>query len=115
LVGWLLVILSPCVVLTLAFQQEIMITWSDVPEDALRVWVVSERRLRGLGISTARRVDAVSPAAPQGKAVCTVIDTRFLLWEGSADSAHQCSCYVRQNERWQSVAEGQDACRLAGE
>jgi hypothetical protein len=116
-VVWCVVILSPCLVITLAIQREIVITYSDLPEDALRIWTISEPRQRGVAIANSRRVSAVQPVpgVPDASATCTIIDTRFLMWEGSAEAAHQCSCYVRRDDRWQSVAEGPAACVLAGE
>jgi hypothetical protein len=116
-VVWLVFIMSPCFVIVLAVQREIVITFSDVPADELRIWTISEARLRGVAISTTRRVASVAPVPETegGAATCTIIDTRFLLWQGSADNGHHCSCYVRRGEAWQSVAEGADACKLAGD
>lgn len=116
-VVWLVFILSPCFVIVLAVQREIVITYSDVPADELRIWTISEARLRGVAISNTRRVSSVAPVpdADGSTATCTITDTRFLLWQGSADDGHQCSCYVKRGETWQSVAEGAAACTLAGD
>lgn len=111
LMVWLVVILSPCPVFVLAIRGEIVLTHSDIPEDYFRIWSIQELQLRGLGISNARRV-----SIPDGS-VCTITDTHFILWKGQAPAAHQCSCYTRQGEAntWMSIAEGADACKLAGE
>ncbi len=112
---WFLFLLTPCFVIVLATQGEIVLTHSDLPGHAFRVWSISERGLRGIAFSTARRVSAENDIS------CTVADVRFLMWEVSAEFAesvrpsHQCSCYARQGNLWNSVAEGQEACKLAGE
>jgi hypothetical protein len=118
LVVWFLFLLTPCLVITLAIQREISITWSDVPDDVFRVWVVQERDAQGLAISSARRVN---PGAEPNVA-CVVLDVRFLLWGGDAERSgalpvHQCSCYSRQDTEsvWTPHSAGPEACTLAGE
>lgn len=110
LILWGLFISMPCAVIALAVQREIIVTWSDVPEDNLRLWLIQDRAARGVGLSTARRVEVESGA------LCVITDTRFFLWQGRADNAHQCSCYQRDGEqRWQSMstADGFAACLAA--
>ncbi len=109
LVAWFLFLLTPCLLIVLATQQEIVLTHSDVPNDNLRIWLVQEAGQRGIGFSNSRRVDAPS------NAVCTLTDVRFVLWEGKGEPNHYCSCYTRQNNEWTSIAEGADACKMAGE
>jgi hypothetical protein len=109
LVAWFLLLLAPCLLFVLAVQRQIEITYSDVPQDSLRIWSIQERDLRGIAVSNSRRVSAPNDVT------CTIIDVRFLLWEGQADSSHQCSCYTRANNNWMSIAEGADACKIAGE
>lgn len=118
LVLWFVFLLTPCLVITLAIQREIAITWSDVPDDALRVWVLQEREAQGLAISSARRVN---PPATPGMA-CVVTDVRFVLWGGNAEKAgalpvHQCACYTRDEAQstWTPHNAGSEACALAGE
>lgn len=118
LVMWFLFLLAPCLVITLAIQREITITWSDAPDDALRVWVLQERDAQGLAISSAHRVN---PAAAPGVA-CVVLDVRFILWAGDAERAgalpvHQCACYTRPDAEsvWAPHNLGPEACTLAGE
>ncbi|MCC7209404.1 MAG: hypothetical protein IT323_18985 [Anaerolineae bacterium] len=118
LVLWFLFLSTPCLVAVLAIQREIAITWSDVPDDAFRVWVLQERDAQGLAISSARRIN---PASAPG-AACVVINVRFLLWGGDAEKAgalpvHQCTCYTRPDtaSAWTPSSVGPEACALAGE
>lgn len=115
-IPWLVVLSSPCVIIALVAQHEIILTHSDLPDHAFRVWVLQERDARGLGIATARRVD---PPNQDGLA-CTIIDVRFFLWEGDAEKAgalpsHQCACYRRAGSSWSPVSLGPEACTLAGD
>lgn len=114
LIPWFTLLLTPCFVITLLAQQEIRISWSDVPDDAFRVWLISEREARGLGLATARRVSAGE------NAVCTVIDVNFIIWQGNAEKvgalpSHQCACYRRDPDRWFALSVGAEACQTAGE
>jgi hypothetical protein len=109
LVLWFTFLLTPCLIFVLAVQGEIVLTHSDLPEHHFRIWSIQTTRLRGLGITTARRVD------PKELLACTISDTRFIMWQGEAAPAHQCSCYEKQQNLWMSVAEGTEACKLAGE
>lgn len=111
---WLLLLPLPCIVITLIAQGEIVVTWSDVPDDVLRVWLLQSSRVSGLGISTSSRV-------PTGEnAVCTIVDVRFWVWQGSASRAgalpsHQCACYQRAGQAWLPTSTGAEACIQAGE
>lgn len=118
LIVWFVLIMLPCPIFVLAIQREVTVKWSDIPQDELRIWLIQQPKLRGVAWSNARRVtveNVSSALAPTGKATCTIIDSSFFLWEGKADAAHQCSCYVQQDQTWRSIAEGPAACQLAGE
>jgi hypothetical protein len=114
LIPWFVLLLTPCFVITLLAQQEIRVTWSDVPDDAFRIWLISEREARGLGVATSRRVE-VSP-----QTVCTVIDVNFFMWQGDPNKigalpSHQCACYRRDPGRFFALSVGPEACLTAGE
>ncbi|MEP7288933.1 MAG: hypothetical protein ABI947_24535 [Chloroflexota bacterium] len=108
LILWFTLLLTPCLAFVLAVQKEIVLTHSDIPEDAFRVWLIQDINARGIGISNSQRVTAATNGA-----TCTIIDGRFLLWQGKAASPHFCSCYTKQNGYWSSIAEGDAACHLA--
>jgi hypothetical protein len=110
LVLWFIFLLTPCLMFKLAVDREIILIHSDLPEDDFRIWLIQDVRNRGVAISNSRRVDASNGAA------CTVIDVRFILWQGKGgDSQHYCSCYSKAESGWSSVTEGEAACQLAGE
>ncbi len=109
---WFMLLTLPCFAVVLATQGEIILTHSDIPFDDFRVWLIQQPRQRGIAISNSHRVSAVDGS----NAVCTVLDAHFILWEGQpVTSPHYCSCYKPESGGWSSVAEGDDACHLAGE
>jgi hypothetical protein len=114
LIPWFLFLLTPCLVITLAVQQEITITYSDLPNHALRIWTLQERNARGVAIANAHRATLSDDSA------CVIINVRFFLWSGDAEAAgalpvHQCTCYARQGSIWSATVTGEEACALAGE
>lgn len=114
IIPWLICMLLPCFVIALVMNQEVVITYSDVPEDALRIWVLDSAAARGIGISNSRRVTT------DNNLTCTILDTRFLVWQGDAEKAgaktvHRCACYERVGNVWQSKLIGAEACTAAGE
>ena len=112
LVAWFALLTLPCFAIVLATQGEIILTHSDIPLDDFRVWLIQQPKERGIAISNSHRVSASDGSG----AVCTVIDGTFILWQGqSGDAPHYCSCYQKESGNWSSVAEGDDACHLAGE
>jgi hypothetical protein len=117
LIVWFFAMLTPCAVVVLATQGEIKFTYSDLPEDDLRIWTVSSTNTRGIAISNSRRMTPVQPISTASfrESMCQIIDINFLLWQGSADSSHQCYCYARDSEAWFMVVDGAQACQLAGE
>ncbi len=106
---WFLFLLTPCLFIVLMTQKEIVLTHSDVPNDDFRIWLIQEANQRGVAFSNSRRVSAAN------NAICTLTDVRFIMWQGKGDPNHYCSCYIQQENNWVSVAEGAEACKLAGE
>ena len=107
LVLWFTLLLTPCLMIVLATQREIILTHSDIPQDDFRIWLIQSIGQRGVGVANSRRVNAA------GGNVCTIIDGFFILWEGKGAPPHYCSCYQKQNNQWVSTAEGAEACMLA--
>ena len=104
-------LLVPCAALTLINGGEIRLARSDVPDDyALRVWLIQESHQRGLGVSTDYNFSL------DENTVCTVTDTRFVLWLGSADPSHTCACYSKSNGTYtmHDTALGADSCQSIG-
>ncbi len=101
---WLMVMLLPCFFLALAFQQEIVITQGDAPNQVLRIWLINEVRDRGFGISST----SVHPGL-QNSGVCVQTDVRFILWVGDSPPTSYCECYALSSEELEitSVQQGQ--------
>src|SRR5215468_3258279 len=73
LAGWFVFLLTPCLLIYLAFAGEIVFTHSDMPDDNLRIWTISSTISRGIAISNARRIDTANGLA------CTLTDARFFV------------------------------------
>lgn len=102
-----LIVITPCAAITLISGSEIRLTRSDVPDDyALRMWLVQDANRRGLGVSTGFTTN------PTSDTVCTITDTHFVLWKGSAQSSRGCACYAKAD--YTLTSEGADACQIAG-
>lgn len=87
LVIWLILILSPCILIALAAQGEISISTGDAPDQRLRIWLIMEATQRGVGISNA------SIHAQESGQTCVQTETSFLLWQGKSESVIYCECY----------------------
>jgi hypothetical protein len=86
---WCVILLIPGFFIYMSVNQEIAIQWSDVPEHRFRIWLVSEIRQRGFGISTA------SIAQQDATSACVQTDLRYLLWQGQGEPSVYCECYAR--------------------
>lgn len=107
LIVWFVVMLLPCILITLAVRGEITVNTGGAPEQYVRVWLIIEARERGLGISNAW-------VAPADDLLCVQTDVNFVLWEGNADSIHYCKCYDPQSAtRMLSMTAG--VCGAEGE
>jgi hypothetical protein len=107
---FILLVVLPCSAISLASGSEIQLTHSSVPDDyTLRVWLIQQTHLRGLGVSTGYAVN------PTDQTVCTITDTHFILWEGSSEGGQSCACYDRQPDGTYSPRSlGAEACTFAG-
>ncbi len=98
---WFLLLLTPCVLVYLATQGEITISTGSVPGQELRLWLMTEDRNRGVGISSA------AVAGGNGTTdICLQTDVRYLLWAGRGENASYCECYTRTSPdvAWTSAA-----------
>lgn len=109
LVIWFALLLLPCVLFTLAVNQEIAIPTGDLPGQQVRVWLVMEASQRGLGYSTASVTQRSDTQA------CLTTNIGFLLWQGQADATRYCECYARSSasEPWSLASMDMAACSPA--
>ena len=107
LLVWLVLILSPCLVFTLATQGELVLNLGSAPSQTARAWLVMEADERGLGLS----LPSVQPSA-DGNALCVQTDVRYLLWQGQTDSVSYCECYRRASADapWDHVSTVEGVC-----
>lgn len=105
-VVWFLILLTPCFCLALASQGEISVRLGDIPGQSFRIWLLSESRQRGVGIS--RPSVVASSVANQ---VCLQTDVSFILWAGSEDATTYCECFAQStNSTWKFVSNNQGNC-----
>ncbi len=86
---WLLILLIPGFFIWMVINGEFTLSLGSTPEQKLRVWLVSEIRERGFGISTG------SVASQTETDVCVQTDLRYLLWQGSQAPSTYCECFTR--------------------
>lgn len=97
LAAWLLVMLLPCFLITLATQQEIVISQGELPGQEIRVRLIMEIDQRGIGLWTTQTV-----LGEEGD-ICLITTVGYILWEGEGEPAQYCVCYARTDatSAWQ--------------
>ena len=90
LLVWFVLILSPCLLFTLATQGEMSLNLGSAPGQTARLWLVMEPDERGLGLS----LPSVQ-SGRDGNTICVQTDVRYFLWQGQADAISYCECYHR--------------------
>lgn len=109
LVVWFLLLLTPCALIYLATQGEITIPTGSVPGQEVRLWLMTEDRNRGIGVSSAAVIGGNGTTD-----ICLQTDVRYLLWAGRGENASYCECYARASAdaAWTSAAAAiPGACR----
>lgn len=88
---WLGLVLTPCLVVSLAARGEI--EWRRSDHDSDRVWLIQEDELKGIGYQAER---VFSDDTDVDGLVCARTTVRFFLWEGSGEgqAAAYCECYM---------------------
>ena len=86
---WLFVMTVPCLALALAARGEL--SWDRGEHDRDRIWLIQEKRQKGVGYQAERIVSDQS--APNGS-ICIRHSVRYFLWEGSAadQNTDYCEC-----------------------
>jgi hypothetical protein len=103
---WFVILLIPAFFILMVVNGEFSLTLGDAPEQKLRIWLVSEIRERGFGISTG------SVASRDEQNVCVQTDLRYVLWQGSQESSVYCECFARpdRSTEWSYVSGGEGTC-----
>jgi hypothetical protein len=100
-------VVVPCGVfsLLLSEQHEILLTKSAVPDDALRIWLISGTDNRGIGVANGYITTS------QANEVCTQTDFRFLLWQGKPPQKDKsCACYEKKADFYSATLMDTAAC-----
>lgn len=110
LIFWFLLILSPCILFTLAQRGELTLDLGGAPGQTARLWLVMEADERGLGLS----LPSVQ-TRDDGTALCVQTDVRYYFWQGEADPVSYCECYRRAapDAAWAFSASHEGACSAA--
>jgi hypothetical protein len=101
-------LVAPCILLTLATQQEINISLGSAPGQNLRVWLIMGAEQRGFGIGS----PIVFSSDGDDNVLCVQTNYSFVLWAGRADSAVSCDCYARESAEvaWDLISTQANAC-----
>ena len=103
LILWFVLLLSPCFMILLAARGEISISTGDLPEQRIRVWLIQEARLSGIGVSS-------GAAQVYDQQMCVQTNVNFVLWRGQADPIQYCDCYTQAESGWQASSTESGAC-----
>jgi hypothetical protein len=103
---WFAILMLPCFFLVMLTQGQIVVRTGDLPDQALRIWLVNEARQRGFGIAVP------STHVGEGGQSCLQTQVSFISWVGSGDPATYCECYNRATEEaaWTLQSTSQAAC-----
>lgn len=95
LVVWMVLMLSPCLLLTVIVRGEATLSLSEKPGHQLRMFKVFEEDVRGFGFSWG--------SVEQGDAddsVCIKTHVRYFTWQGSGENVEFCQCYSQVDNEW---------------
>ncbi len=109
---WLVVLFFlPCLCIMTLVRQEVVIPTGAAPGQELRVWLIMEADLRGLGVASGAPADGSS-----SQSVCVETYTQFWLWMGQAEPVWACECYSRQedSDAWSLVSVSMGSCEQTG-
>ncbi len=103
---WFLLLLTPCIMVYAASQGEITIPQGDLPGQSIRLWMIQEARLQGIGVAS------TSVLTIDGDTRCLQTDNRFLLWRGNEPPVTYCECFRRSADgaKWDFISSAEDAC-----
>lgn len=109
---WLVVLFFlPCLCIMTLARQEVVIPTGAVPGQELRVWLIMEADLRGLGVASGSLADGSA-----SQSACVETYTQFWLWMGQAEPVWACECYSRQedSDSWSLVSVSMNSCEQTG-
>jgi hypothetical protein len=102
---WLVVMLLPCLLVTLLVQKEIVIKRGDIPEHEYRLFLLENQDERGFGLSRG----SIASGGEGEQNACILTRVNYFLWEGEAENKIYCDCYEKTGDDWSAVLIGGDA------
>ena len=107
LIIWFAVLLLPCLLVYVATTGEVALATGSLPGQEVRLWLMTEDRDRGIGISTASVAGGSSATT-----ACLQTDVRYLMWAGRGENSTYCECYTRSSAdaAWIAAESLQGAC-----
>lgn len=91
-VVWILLMLSPCVLVTVLAQGEFVVNLSDRAGHEIRLFEIQNDQSRGFGLSWG----LLDKKDDDG--YCLATHVRYWMWEGDADNSDYCQCYTPSGE-----------------
>lgn len=91
---WFVLMLSPCVLITVLVQGEAVLKLSDRPNHNIRMFNVDTDDRRGFGFSRGeieRETDTE---------LCIITHVRYIMWRGENRPVDFCQCYTRTGGAW---------------
>lgn len=85
---WVMLMLSPCVFITVLAQGEFVVNFSDRPGHEIRLFEIQNEQARGFGLSWG----GVKNKANDG--FCIATHVKYWMWEGKAENTDYCQCYT---------------------
>lgn len=104
LLAWGILMLWPCVLITVLIEGEFVVGLSDRPGHELRMFNIESEDTRGFGFSVAE------VAEENADRVCVKTYVRYLIWRGENEPVDYCRCYTRQQENWQATRAVNASC-----
>ncbi len=105
IVVWMLLMLSPCLLLTVIVRGEATLPLSDKPGHEIRLFKVFEDDVRGFGLSWGNTQEGNSKDN-----VCVKTQVRYFTWQGSGENVDFCLCYTRIEDEWIAGETVDDMC-----
>ncbi len=86
---WLILLLSPCLFLTVLVQGEATLDLSDRPDHRIRLFKIQGDEVAGFGFSLG------TIARENEREICIKTRVRYMMWQGNAPATNYCQCYTK--------------------
>jgi serine/threonine protein kinase len=101
---WGVLMLWPCVLITVLIEGEFVVGLSDRPGHEVRMFNVESEDARGFGFSVAE------VERENADRLCIKTYVRYFIWRGDNAPVDYCRCYTRRVDNWQASRAVNAAC-----